>query len=430
MKAVLPKVLQHLQQAAGGQTDGQLLARFVAGHDEDAFAALVRRHGPMVLGVCRRVLRNVHDAEDAFQASFLVLARKAAAVANRDSVGCYLYAVAYHTALEAARANARRRARERQVDEMPHPEVAPVELQDWRALLDREVSRLSEKYRTALVLCDLGGRPQRQAATLLGVSLSTLSSRLTRARSLLAKRLSARGLVVSCGGLAMTLATDLAAAQVSAAQANSTARVAALVAAGQLVGESTAPVLLMKGVMQAMLMKKVRLTVCVILVTAALGAFGLASRPGGEAFAQEASQPEGRVGSKAPSDMAALRRENEDLRGTVRVLLKEIRTLQQSLENARAMRGDRKLTAEKLYTDLADEAKLRDIFLQNVLDAELQQKDQKGDGAVREVEAALKALREARDPEARRRAAQALERASQRVREQVNPGSSPQKKGA
>src|SRR5438105_5846431 len=111
------------EHAAG---DGELLMRFLRHKDEAAFEGLVRRHGPMVLGVCRRVLGNHHDAEDAFQAAFLVLARKAASVARRDSVGCYLYAVAYHIALAAARANARRRARERQVTDMPHPMAPPA----------------------------------------------------------------------------------------------------------------------------------------------------------------------------------------------------------------------------------------------------------------------------------------------------------------
>src|SRR5271166_3359922 len=102
MRTGLPKVLEQLEEAAGGLTDGQLLARFVAARDEPAFAALLRRHGPMVLGVCRRVLRDYHDAEDAFQATFLILARRAVSVAKRASVGCYLYAVAYRAALEAA----------------------------------------------------------------------------------------------------------------------------------------------------------------------------------------------------------------------------------------------------------------------------------------------------------------------------------------
>src|SRR5437762_5982027 len=128
------KVLEHFQQVSG-LTDGQLLNRFVAQRDEASYAALVRRHGAMVLGVCRRVLHDFHDAEDAFQATFLVLARKAAAVAKPEAVGCWLYQVAYHTALEVRAATARRRATERQVRDMPHPEVAPAPPEDWRPLL-------------------------------------------------------------------------------------------------------------------------------------------------------------------------------------------------------------------------------------------------------------------------------------------------------
>ncbi|HEY7153148.1 MAG TPA: sigma factor, partial [Gemmataceae bacterium] len=133
MATNLSKVLEHLHQIlappGGDLTDGQLLARFVAARDEASFAALVRRHGPMVLGVCRRLLRHAQDAEDCFQATFLVLARKASAV-KRESVGSWLYAVAYRTALEARAVNARRRRRERQVEDMPHPEVMPSEAQD------------------------------------------------------------------------------------------------------------------------------------------------------------------------------------------------------------------------------------------------------------------------------------------------------------
>src|SRR5258708_4932523 len=125
MKTGLPKVLEQLQEAGGDHTDGQLLARFVATRDEASFAALLRRHGPMVLGVCRRVLRNFHDAEDAFQATFLVLARKAPCVVKRESLGSWLYAVAYHAAVESAHANVRRRARARQGKGMPRPAAAP-----------------------------------------------------------------------------------------------------------------------------------------------------------------------------------------------------------------------------------------------------------------------------------------------------------------
>src|SRR5689334_23013691 len=111
MATGLNQVLQHLQQAGGGLTDGQLLRRFVATRDEGAFAALVRRHGPMVLAVCRRVLHDFHHAEDAFQATFLVLTRKAASLVVGRSLGCWLHGVAYHTALRAGAVVTRTRAR-------------------------------------------------------------------------------------------------------------------------------------------------------------------------------------------------------------------------------------------------------------------------------------------------------------------------------
>ena len=186
----LTKVLQSIRRAlppdAAAQHDGRLLARFLSARDEAAFAALVRLHGPMVYGVCRRLLRHAQDAEDAFQAAFLVLVRKARSVPAYGSVGGWLHGVAYRTALEARTANARRRARERQVEDPPHPMVGPEEPQDWRPLLDRELSRLPEKYRTAVVLCDLEGRSRREAALRLGVPEGTLSSRLAAARRMLA----------------------------------------------------------------------------------------------------------------------------------------------------------------------------------------------------------------------------------------------------
>src|SRR5215831_3832227 len=156
MATGLDKVLEHLHRVLTppdeGLSDGQLLARFVSTRDEASFAALVRRHGSMVLGVSRRLLRDAHDAEDAFQATFLVLARKAASVLKREAVGSWLYAVARRTALEARAARARRRARERQVDAVPHPGAWPAEPDDWRLLLDREVAGLPPKFREAVIL--------------------------------------------------------------------------------------------------------------------------------------------------------------------------------------------------------------------------------------------------------------------------------------
>src|SRR5262245_58809469 len=124
--AQIGRVVQHLRRAAlspctSGPTDGELLKWFITRRDGDAFEALVRRHGPMVLGVCRRIVGNVHDAEDAFQATFLVLVRKAASIAAREQVGSWLYGVAYRTALKAKAGAARRRRKERQAQEAPRP---------------------------------------------------------------------------------------------------------------------------------------------------------------------------------------------------------------------------------------------------------------------------------------------------------------------
>src|SRR5262245_38426607 len=184
----LNSVVGHLRRAVllpdgGGLSDGQLLERFVARHEEAAFEMLVRRHGPMVLGVCRRVLRHVHDAEDAFQATFLVLARKAASIGQRERVGNWLYGVAYRTALEARTLNAQRRANERQVGAMPEPVAPEVNAaRDWRPLLDRELSQLPAKYREPVVLCELEGGTRRDVARQLRIPEGTLSSRLATAR--------------------------------------------------------------------------------------------------------------------------------------------------------------------------------------------------------------------------------------------------------
>src|SRR5262249_47581917 len=164
------KVIQHLRRAAllrdgAGMTDGQLLECFLTQRDDAAFAALVRRHGPMVWGVCRRVLRNYHDAEDAFQATFLVLVRKAATVEPKEMGANWLYGVAYQTALKARSVAARRKERERQVREMPEPAVEEQEVwHDLQPLLDQELSRLPDKYRVPIVLCDLEGKTRKEAA--------------------------------------------------------------------------------------------------------------------------------------------------------------------------------------------------------------------------------------------------------------------------
>jgi RNA polymerase sigma factor (sigma-70 family) len=166
----MSEVLLHLRSTVlprdgAGRTDGQLLEDFIGRRDEAALTALVRQHGPMVWGVCRRTLPNYHDAEDAFQATFLVLVRKAAAVVPRELVANWLYGVAHQTALKARATAARRRERERQVTEMPEPAVAEPNLRHGlQPLLDEALSRLPDKYRAVIVLCDLEGKTRKEVA--------------------------------------------------------------------------------------------------------------------------------------------------------------------------------------------------------------------------------------------------------------------------
>jgi RNA polymerase sigma factor (sigma-70 family) len=232
-------VVEHLRRAAApreepGLTDGVLLERFVSRRDAAALEALVRRHGPMVLGVCRRVLGNAHDAEDAFQATFLVLVRRAASLGRPELVGNFLYGVAYRTALKARTAAVRRRLHERQMmhRQQPHTE-GPGPWEELRPLLDQELERLPAKYRVPVVLCELEGRPRKEVARLLGLPEGTLSSRLATARKLLGQRLTRRGVALSATGLSLALGQGAAPACVPAALVASTVRAGLLAAAGR-----------------------------------------------------------------------------------------------------------------------------------------------------------------------------------------------------
>ena len=191
----------------------------------------------MVLGVCRRVLRDHHDAEDAFQATFLILARKAGSVRPGSMLPNWLYGVAHRVAIKADAINARRRSRERQVTTMPEPETMPeVDADELHVLLDRELSRLPARYRVPVVLCDLEGLGHKEAALRLGWPIGTVSGRLSRARALLARRLSRRGLVLSAGSLAVALGQESASASVPASLLSLTIETAIPFAAGQAIG--------------------------------------------------------------------------------------------------------------------------------------------------------------------------------------------------
>jgi RNA polymerase sigma factor (sigma-70 family) len=337
---------------AGGAPDGQLLARFVASRDEAAFAALVRRHGPMVYGVCRRVLRHAQDAEDAFQATFLVLVRKARSVMNGGSVGGWLYGAAYRTALQARAVSARRKARERPMKESAEPVVGPPEPQDWRPLLDRELSRLPEKHRAAVVLCDLEGRPRKEAARRLGVPEGTLSSRLAAARRTLAARLARRGLVLSGGALAACVSGGAARAAVPAALAHSTIRAAVSAAAGKMAAAPAGAAVLAKRVIRAMWTTKLKAAAVVLAVAATVGAGGLVYRGVGGPAAQAADGP------AAPTETDTLRKENELLKLNLQVVLEKLRAQEAKRGDAEPERDE----SAKRFADIAGRFKYKVPF--------------------------------------------------------------------
>jgi RNA polymerase sigma factor (sigma-70 family) len=288
-------------EGTGALSDGQLLDRFVARREEPVFEAIVLRHGPMVWGVCRRVLRDHHDAEDALQATFLILARKAASVRPREKLGNWLYGVAYLTAKKATVTRAKRRsldskarenkARESKVLDMPFPEADRGDpLDELLPQLDRELSRLPDKYRAPVVLCELEGKSHKEAAEQLGWPIGTVSGRLSRARGILAKKLSRRGVAVSGGSLAVLLAENALSASVPTTLVGSTAQAASLLMAGHAAtaGMVSAEVAALTGeVLKTMLLSKIAVT-SVLVGLAGLGGSGIYY---GAQAAMEASRP-------------------------------------------------------------------------------------------------------------------------------------------
>jgi RNA polymerase sigma factor (sigma-70 family) len=294
-------VVRHLHNAAlsdGDELiDGQLLGHFIDHGDETSFAALVQRHGPMVWGVCRRLLDH-HDAEDAFQATFLVLFRKAASIRPRQMVSNWLYGVAHKTALQAKRSVTRRSARERQVIEMPEAKAVQEEpCSDLRRLLDQELRRLPDNYRIVVVLCDLEGKTRKEAARHLNLPEGTVGSRLMRARGLLAKLLAKHGLAVSGGALAALLPQTAAFASVSPSVVSSTIKAASLLALGQAVTPgaiSLRVAVLTEGVLKTMLLTRLKIALAVVLVFLVVGSAMLAvSIAGSRTAVAEDKKPEG-----------------------------------------------------------------------------------------------------------------------------------------
>jgi RNA polymerase sigma factor (sigma-70 family) len=250
-------------------SDRQLLEQFIDRRDQGAFAVLLQRHGPLVLSVCQRLLRNIHDSEDAFQATFLVLIRKAKSIAKHESVGSWLHGVAYRIAARARSEAILRRVRERKVEPAPAPDLLDeVIRRDLRAMLDEEVLLLPSRCRVPFVLCYMEGKTNEEAAHLIGCPKGTVLSRLARARELLRTRLSRRGLTVSAALVTTMLSQKETSAAVSASLVETTMKAAVIVAAGNApAGIVSAKVIaLLEGALWAMWLSKLKTVGIMFLV--------------------------------------------------------------------------------------------------------------------------------------------------------------------
>ena len=289
MNAVLLQFIRRLS-ASDASPDAELLRRFARDRDEAAFASLLQRHGPMVFGVCRRLLPHAEDAEDAFQATFLVLARKAGAIASPAQLANWLYGVAYRVSLKVRVEATKRRAKERQVMPVVAQE-GPDELwSDLRPVLDAEVSRLPEKPRTAFVLCYLEGRTNEEAAGLLGCPVGTVMSRLSTARERLRAGLTRRGIVVPAAVFAAELTRQTLAAAAPAPLAEKTL----LLASGHAASAKIAT--LVEGVLHAMFwnkaMKACGLSLLVLTLLTGTGLSLFAWQAGADDVAQGKEPPQ------------------------------------------------------------------------------------------------------------------------------------------
>jgi RNA polymerase sigma factor (sigma-70 family) len=271
----LAPVLRYIRRvsraASADDSDRTLLQRFVRHGDAEAFAHLVRRHGPMVLGVCRRVLRDGHDADDAFQGVFLLLVRKAGSLRRPEQLGPWLHGVAHRVAVKARGLGLRRSRCEEPLPDLPAPPSADDLIwRDLRPVLDDAVRSLPLKYRGPFVLCYLQGMTHAEAARHLGCPPGTIATRLSRARDQLRARLLRRGVTLSAGALAAALATRAEAAVPPALLGN-------LAPSAVISSHVTA---LTEGVCKAMLMEKLRFVVMALVAAVAAGAIVMGYRSG------------------------------------------------------------------------------------------------------------------------------------------------------
>ncbi len=349
------RFLSRVAACEGGDApDRHLLERFAAARDPAAFAALVRRHGPMVLGVCRRVLGNLPDAEDAFQATFLVLVHKAGAIGRPEQLGNWLYGVAYRTAVKARGAAARRRGHERRAGGVtPADPAHEADQRELRAVLDEELAGLAEKYRAPVVLCYLEGLTTDEAARRLGCPRGTVLSRLARGRERLRRRLVRRGLALSAGAFAGGLAQGAVPAEL----AERTAETAARAAAGGAAAAGAVPVsvaALTKGVLRAMFLTKLKTAAAVLVAVGVVGTIAvvgahavLAERPA-DAQKQGEAKPATSNAAKPKADAGKSKTDKERLQGTWKMVAGEVQGREATEDELR--RGHLVIKGDKLTT--------------------------------------------------------------------------------
>jgi RNA polymerase sigma factor (sigma-70 family) len=305
-------VIRYLRRLAGAPPGGdpseeELLRRFALEHDEAAFTTIVEKHGPMVFGVCRRVLRNRQDAEDAFQATFLVVARKAGSLARPGLLAAWLYGVAYRTALRARATAVQRQLHEKQIMAIQAAKsIQASGTEDLQEMVDEEVKRLPVKYRSPIILCYMCGKTNEEAARELGCASGTIFSRLSRAREMLRSRLTRKGITLSAAGIGTALTETAAKAAVPPLLIRGTVQSALILAAGKgLAGGaiSTSVFTLTKGVQQAMFMNTLKIVLALgltatVVLGAGVGLLALSHNPTKD--------------EKAPGKQATASKENTD----------------------------------------------------------------------------------------------------------------------
>jgi polysaccharide export outer membrane protein len=342
-----PILLRQVQTLFGvgtvcGLTDGELLERYVARRgelSELAFTALLERHGRMVLGICHRMLTDPHDVQDAFQATFLVLVRRARSIRNRDSVASWLHGVAFRVACSARSAAVRRRRHERAHAEQAGRFVAELheENDNLKKVLDEELSRLPERYRAVVVLCDLEELSYEQAARSLGWPMGTVKSRLARGRDKLRTCLLHRGVAPVAGLIGASWIGENACAEVSAELLQTTVQAALRVATHRVGAHLISPSVLSltEGVISTMLLTKLKLSAGGLLIGASLVSLAVVfASPGLRAVAREPRSIQTNPSALADQELKAKLDESTTLAAKLQKEVQKLRRRQRRFSQA------------------------------------------------------------------------------------------------